>query len=109
MQRRPRAAQVSADGPERVPRQTDDEIERVDEAAELRIASRIDRIGLYESLTGQFTPTGSVGEFTITGGTGRFRGATGGGTFVGVWTDPDLITAHITFEGSLSFAGGNGR
>ena len=62
-----------------------------------------------QSLSGQFTPTGSVGEFTITGGTGRFQGATGGGTFVGVWTDPDLITAHITFEGSLSFAKGNGR
>ena len=28
---------------------------------------------LYETVTGQFTPTGSVGEFTITGGTGRFR------------------------------------
>jgi hypothetical protein len=61
---------------------------------------------LYESVDGQFTPTGSVGEFTITGGTGRFRGATGGGTFKGAWTDPDLITAHITFDGSLSFARG---
>ena len=64
---------------------------------------------LYEAVDGQFTRTGSVGEFTITGGTGRFRGATGDGTFVGVWTDPDLITAHITFEGSLSFAGPPGR
>lgn len=64
---------------------------------------------LFETLTGQFTPTGSVGEFTITGGTGRFTGATGGGSFVGTWTDPDLITAHITFEGSLSFARAGGR
>ena len=28
---------------------------------------------LYESLTGQFTPTGSFGDFTITGGTGLSR------------------------------------
>jgi hypothetical protein len=61
---------------------------------------------LYETVTGQFTPTGSLGEFTITGGTGRFQGATGGGSFEGIWTDPDRITAHITFDGSLSFARG---
>jgi hypothetical protein len=61
---------------------------------------------LYETVTGQFTPTGSVGEFTITGGTGRFQGATGGGSFEGMWTDPNRITAHITFDGSLSFARG---
>jgi hypothetical protein len=61
---------------------------------------------LYETVTGQFTPTGSVGEFTITGGTGRFQDATGGGSFVGTWTDPDMITAQITFDGSLSFARG---
>ncbi len=60
-----------------------------------KVAANGDR--LSETLTGQFTPTGSVGEFTITGGTGRFQDATGGGEFVGVWTDPDLITAHITF------------
>jgi hypothetical protein len=70
---------------------------------------------LKENLTGQFTlddqftPTGSVGEFTITGGTGRFRGATGSGTFEGIWTDPDLITAHITFDGSISTDGGKGH
>ncbi|WP_435008435.1 hypothetical protein P12x_005646 [Tundrisphaera lichenicola] len=56
---------------------------------------------LYEDLTGQFTETGSVGSFTITGGTGRFRHATGKGVFKGVWTAPDLSTAHITFHGSL--------
>jgi hypothetical protein len=61
---------------------------------------------LYETVDGQFTPTGSLGAFTITGGTGRFQGATGGGSFVGIWTDPDRITAHITFDGALSFARG---
>jgi hypothetical protein len=64
---------------------------------------------LYETLTGQLTLEGSFGEFAITGDTGRFRGAGGGGTFEGTWTDPDRVTAHVTFEGSLSFAGGNGR
>jgi hypothetical protein len=63
---------------------------------------------LDETLAGQFTATGSEGTFTITGSTGRFRGATGGGSFVGVWTDPDLITAHVTFDSSLAFAGAGG-
>jgi hypothetical protein len=57
---------------------------------------------LFETVTGQFTSTGSVGKFAITGGTGRFRGATGGGNFLGVWTDPALTKAHITFDGTLS-------
>jgi hypothetical protein len=61
---------------------------------------------LHETVSGQFTPTGSVGEFTITGGTGRSDGATGSGSFVGMWTDPDTTTAHITFDGALSFARG---
>jgi hypothetical protein len=64
---------------------------------------------LYEDLKGQFSPTGSAGTFAITGGTGRFRGATGDGTFEGVWTDPNMITAHITFDGSLSVPRGNGH
>jgi hypothetical protein len=55
-----------------------------------------------ETLTGQFTATGSEGKFKVSGGAGRFRGATGGGTFLGVWTDPALTTAHITFDGTLS-------
>lgn len=57
---------------------------------------------LHESLVGQFTPTGSVGTFKITSGTGRFRGATGDGSFEGLWTNPELTTAHITFEGTLT-------
>lgn len=61
---------------------------------------------LYETLAGQLTQAGSLGDFTITGGTGRFRGATGGGSFEGMWTDPDMITARITFDGALSFARG---
>ncbi len=61
---------------------------------------------LHQALFGVFTATGSVGEFIVTGGTGRFRGATGGGTFEGVWTDPSLTTAHITFDGELAFARG---
>ena len=58
---------------------------------------------LYQTLSGQFTATGSEGEFVITGGTGRFRHATGGGTFTGVWTDPTMTTAHITFDGSIDY------
>jgi hypothetical protein len=58
---------------------------------------------LYETLTGQFTATGSVGAFVMTGGTGRFLRATGGGTFVGVWTDPAMTTARVTYGGSIDF------
>lgn len=61
---------------------------------------------LYQTVDGYLTGTGSKGEFTITGGTGRFQGATGGGTFEGVWTDADMTTAHITFDGQLSLAHG---
>ncbi len=63
---------------------------------------------LDQTLLGSFTKTGtgSVGEFTVIGGTGRFQNATGGGTFEGVWTNPSLTTAHITFDGELSFAKG---
>ncbi|HWE38714.1 MAG TPA: hypothetical protein VG406_19355 [Isosphaeraceae bacterium] len=56
---------------------------------------------LFETLTGQFTATGSEGTFVVTGGTGRFSEATGGGTFTGVWTDAAMTTAHITFNGRM--------
>jgi hypothetical protein len=58
---------------------------------------------LFQTLSGQFTETGSEGEFVVTGGTGRFRQATGGGTFEGVWTDPAMTTARITFDGSIDY------
>jgi hypothetical protein len=57
---------------------------------------------LDESLTGQFTPTGSFGNYTMTGGTGRFTNASGGGTFISMWiVYPN--TAVVGFEGTISY------
>ena len=57
---------------------------------------------LYESLSGQFTATGSVGSFLMTGGTGRFENAAGSGAFVGTWIVYPS-TAVITFDGTISY------
>ncbi len=57
---------------------------------------------LYESLTGQFTATGSFGDFTMTGGTGRFANVIGGGTFIGKWIVYPS-TAVVGYEGTISY------
>ena len=56
---------------------------------------------LHETLTGNFTATGTAGDFVIVGGTGRFRRATGGGTYVTTWTNTELTTAEATFAASM--------
>jgi hypothetical protein len=63
---------------------------------------------LYESLTGQFTATGSFGDFTLKGGTGRFTTATGGGSFLSRWIVYPS-TAVVGFEGTISYDASNRR
>jgi hypothetical protein len=69
-----------------------------------KVAANGDQI--YESLTGQFTATGSVGSFVLTGGTGRFENATGGGTFVSTWVIYPS-TAVVAFKGTTSNGASN--